>query len=57
MPLQSPHLFHTKTLGAAQAPMYARLLPLLLRHAAFPDDFTSWDDCVSVDEEVFLRFR
>ncbi len=40
-----------------QAPMYARLVPLLLRHASFPADFTSWQECISIDEEVFSRFR
>lgn len=37
--------------------MYARMVPLLLRQAAFPADFTSWEECLSMDEEVFTRFR
>lgn len=37
--------------------MYARMLPLLLKQAAYPADFTSWDECVALDEEVFSRFR
>jgi hypothetical protein len=37
--------------------MYARMLPLLLQQAAYPAVFTSWDECVALDEEVFSRFR
>lgn len=37
--------------------MYARMVPLLLQQAAFPADFTSWEECVALDEEVFSRFR
>ena len=42
---------------ALQQPMYRRLLPLLLQHAAFPEDFTTWEECVSVDREAFDSFR
>ncbi len=37
--------------------MYRRLLPLLLQHAAFPADFTTWEECTSVDQEAFDSFR
>mmetsp|Transcript_17088 Transcript_17088/g.51068 ORF Transcript_17088/g.51068 Transcript_17088/m.51068 type:complete len:994 (+) Transcript_17088:167-3148(+) len=42
---------------ALQQPMYARMLPLLLRHAQYPEDFTTWEECLSVDQEAFESFR
>ena len=42
-----------------RAPLYAQLLPHLLRHAQYPEGFTSWEQHVedARDEESFKRFR
>lgn len=38
-------------------PLFARLLPLLLAHARYPADFTSWVECLEDDADDFHRFR
>ena len=42
-----------------RAPLYAQLLPHLLRHAQYPEGFASWEQHVEDDrdEESFKRFR
>lgn len=30
---------------------------MLLQHASLPADFTTWEDCVTVDEDSFDSFR
>ncbi|KAK9804313.1 hypothetical protein WJX72_006272 [[Myrmecia] bisecta] len=38
-------------------PLFGNLLQPLLRHASFPADFSSWEECTDDDEELFDRFR
>lgn len=38
------------------APMYARLLEVMLKQSTLPDDFTTWDDAEE-DADTFDRFR
>ncbi len=42
-----------------RAPLYRDLLPSLLRHARYPEGFTTWDEHVEDDrdEDAFKRFR
>jgi hypothetical protein len=42
-----------------RAPLYRDLLPSLMRHARYPEGFTSWEDHVDDDrdEDSFKRFR
>ncbi len=42
---------------AFRAPMFGRLLPPLLRHARYPQSFTSWEECIDDDCDEFHRFR
>lgn len=42
-----------------RAPLYRDLLPSLLRHARYPEGFTTWDEHVEDDrdKDAFKRFR
>ncbi|KAK9902253.1 hypothetical protein WJX75_009732 [Coccomyxa subellipsoidea] len=42
---------------AFRAPVFGRMLPPLLRHARYPQGFTSWEECVDDDSDEFHRFR
>lgn len=39
------------------APLFSRLLPLLLMHTRYPADFTSWKESIDEDADDFYRFR